>query len=48
MFANVVNFLAQNNANYITLGIYLSFGFGFVKEVLKLVKDIFGINTQEM
>ena len=30
------------------LRIYLSFGFGFFKEVLKLVKDIFGINTQEM
>ena len=28
--------------------IYLSFGFGFVKEVLKFLKDIFGINTQEM
>ena len=52
MFANVVNLYIKImqlfNSHLDLIGIYLSFGFRFFKEVLKLVKDIFGINTQEM
>ena len=46
MFANVVN--QSFISHYNVFRIYLSFRFGFFKEVLKLLKDIFGINTQEM
>ena len=48
MFEFIDEILQLFNGYLDVFRIYLSFGFGFIKEVLKFLKDIFGINTQEM